>query len=253
MPWNPAKVEQRIGRVDRIGQTADVVKVVNVWYPDTYEARMYRVLFERQHIWWIIVGPASGIISQRLVEAFAEGLGGESLQRRIVETVEQVEQSKDEAIRLSRIFPEDIPLKPTFVEVEVTHVLERFLNLACEALGMRLVRRRVGDEERLFVEPLERLPEGVRVFVEDGISLMPGRPNALVPGHPFVQWVASEVELFADMPRKVPFSVYGVGTEDGLLDVYVMEPGGRPVRVEDAGRVVELFRYVLALAEREVG
>ena len=253
MPWNPAKVEQRIGRVDRIGQTADVVKVVNVWYPDTYEARMYRVLFERQHIWWIIVGPASGIISQRLVEAFAEGLGGESLQRRIVETVEQVEQSKDEAIRLSRIFPEDIPLKPTFVEVEVTHVLERFLSLACEALGMRLVRRRVGDEERLFVEPLERLPEGVRVFVEDGISLMPGRPNALVPGHPFVQWVASEVELFADMPKKVPFSVYGVGTEDGLLDVYVMEPGGRPVRVEDAGRVVELFRYVLALAEREVG
>ena len=32
-----------------------------------------------------------------------------------------------------------------------------------------------------------------------------------------------------------------------------MEPGGRPVRVEDARRVVELFRYVLALAEREVG
>jgi len=129
MPWNPAKVEQRIGRVDRIGQTAHVVRVVNVWYPDTYEARMYRVLFERQHIWWIIVGPASGIISQRLVEAFTEGVSGENLQKRVVETVEQVERSKDEAVRLSRIFPEDIPLKPTFVEVEVTHVLKRFLSL----------------------------------------------------------------------------------------------------------------------------
>jgi SNF2 family DNA or RNA helicase len=51
MPWNPARVEQRIGRVDRIGQTMDVVKVVNVWHPETYEARMYRVLVERQHIW----------------------------------------------------------------------------------------------------------------------------------------------------------------------------------------------------------
>ena len=79
MPWNPARVEQRIGRVDRIGQTASVVKVVNVWYPDTYEARMYRVLFERQHIWWIIVGPASGIIAQRLAEAFEGNLGGHSL------------------------------------------------------------------------------------------------------------------------------------------------------------------------------
>lgn len=249
MPWNPAKVEQRIGRVDRIGQTADVVRVVNVWYPDTYEAKMYRVLFERQHIWWIIVGPASGIIAQRLVEAFETGASGASLQRRIQETVEQVEGSKDKAIRLNRIFPEDIPLKPTFVEAEVSQVLEQFVSLGCEALGMQLVRR----DDLLFVEPLERLPKGVRVFVEDGLCLKPGRPNALVPGHPFVQWLASEVELFADMPRKVPLSVYGVGTEDGLLDLYVMEPGGRPVRVADAKRVVVLFRQVLALAQKMSG
>ncbi|MBT0160124.1 DEAD/DEAH box helicase family protein [Candidatus Bathyarchaeota archaeon A05DMB-2] len=245
MPWNPARVEQRIGRVDRIGQSADVVKVVNVWYPDSYEARMYRVLFERQHIWWIIVGPASGIIAQRLVEAFEGGLSGASLQRRIVEVVEQVEQSKDEAVKLTRIFPDDIPLEPTFVEVEVPKVLERFVSLGCEALGMRLVRR----DDLLFVEPLERLPEGVRAFVEDGLSLMPGKPDALVPGHPFVQWLASELELFADLPEKVPFSVYGVGGEDGLLDVYVMEPDGRPVVVRDAGRVVELFRRLVDLAE----
>ena len=244
MPWNPARVEQRIGRVDRIGQTADVVKVVNVWYPDTYEARMYRVLFERQHIWWIIVGPASGIIAQRLVEAFEGGLSGARLQNRIVEVVEQVEQSKDDAIKLTRIFPEDIPLHPDPVEEKVPCVLEKFVGLSCEALGMRLVRR----DDLLFVEPLEKLPEGVRVFVEDGISLMPGRPDALVPGHPFVQWLASEVELFADSPEKVPFSVYGVGGEDGLLDVYAMEPEGRPVIVKDAGKIVELFGQLVDLA-----
>ncbi len=140
-------------------------------------------------------------------------------------------------------------MEPTFVEVEVGRVLERFVGLACEALGMRLVRR----DDLLFVEPLERLPEGVRGFVEDGLCLRPGRPNALVPGHPFVQWLSSEVELFADLPGEMPFSVYGVGTEDGLLDVYVMEPGGRPVRVADAKQVVELFRQVLALAEKEIG
>ncbi|MEM3704382.1 MAG: helicase-related protein [Candidatus Bathyarchaeia archaeon] len=245
MPWNPAKVEQRIGRVDRIGQMADVVRVVNVWYPDTYEARMYRVLFERHHIWWVIVGPASGIIAQRLVEAFEGGLRGAELQRRIMEVVEQVERSKDEAVKLARIFPEDVPLKPTFVEVEVSRVLERFVSLGCEALGMRLVRR--GD--LLFVEPLERLPEAVRGFVENGLSLLPGRPDALVPGHPFVQWLASELELYADMPEKVPFSVYGVGGEDGLLDVYVVEPDGRPERLDDAGRVVELFGRLVGLAE----
>ena len=245
MPWNPARVEQRIGRVDRIGQSAKVVKVVNVWYPDTYEARMYRVLFERQHIWWIIIGPASGIIAQRLVEAFGVGASGERLQQQIQETVELVERSKDDAIRLWRIFPEDIPLEPTFVEVEVGRVLKQFVSLACESLGMKLV----GKGELLFVEPLGRLPEGVRRFVKDGISLMPGKPNALVPGHPFVQWLASQVELFADLPEKVPFSVYGVGTEDGLLDVYVMKAEGRPRKVVDAREVVEIFEGLVGLAE----
>jgi len=245
MPWNPARVEQRIGRVDRIGQTTDVVKVVNVWYPETYEAKMYKVLFEREKIWWIIAGPASGIIAQRLVEAFEAGASGESLRRRIQETVEQVEQSKDDAIRLSRIFPEDVPLMPTFVEVEIGRVLERFVSLACRSLGMNVVRR----DGLLFVEPLERLPEGVKRLVEDGISLEPGRPNVLVPGHPFVQWLASQVELYADMPEKLPFSLYGVGTEDGLLDVYVMERDGRPVRVTDSQKVVDYFREILDLAE----
>ncbi|MEM3463783.1 MAG: hypothetical protein QXL91_02875, partial [Candidatus Bathyarchaeia archaeon] len=89
----------------------------------------------------------------------------------------------------------------------------------------------------------------VRGFVENGLSLLPGRPDALVPGHPFVQWLASELELYADMPEKVPFSVYGVGGEDGLLDVYVVEPDGRPERLDDAGRVVELFGRLVGLAE----
>jgi hypothetical protein len=62
--------------------------------------------------------------------------------------------------------------------------------------------------------------------------------------------LASEVELFADSPEKVPFSVYGVGGEDGLLDVYVMEPEGRPVIVKDAGRVVELFGQLVDLARK---
>ncbi|MEM3380924.1 MAG: helicase-related protein, partial [Candidatus Bathyarchaeia archaeon] len=244
MPWNPAKVEQRIGRTDRIGQTADVVRVVNVWYPDTYEAKMYQVLFKRHHIWWIIVGPASGIIAQRLAEAFENGLRGAELQKRIIDIVEQVERYKDDAVRLTRIFPEDIPLKPTLIEVEVTKVLERFVRLGCEALGLNLIHK----DDNLFVEPSKSLPEEVKVFVENGLSLLPGRPNALVPGHPFIQWLTYELELLTDMPEKIPFSVYGVGGMDGLLDVYVLEPNNRPVRVDDAGHIIELFERLLDLS-----
>lgn len=43
LPWNPMKIEQRIGRVDRIGQTRDVL-VFNYVLADTVEKRVREVL-----------------------------------------------------------------------------------------------------------------------------------------------------------------------------------------------------------------
>ena len=46
LPWNPMKIEQRIGRADRIGQTADV-QVYNFILADTVENRVRMVLEEK--------------------------------------------------------------------------------------------------------------------------------------------------------------------------------------------------------------
>ncbi len=43
LPWNPMKLEQRIGRLDRIGQTHDVL-VLNLLIADTVEKRVREVL-----------------------------------------------------------------------------------------------------------------------------------------------------------------------------------------------------------------
>lgn len=48
VPWNPARVMQRIGRIDRLGQLSPSVMVYNLVYFDTIEERMYRVLDGRQ-------------------------------------------------------------------------------------------------------------------------------------------------------------------------------------------------------------
>ena len=48
VPWNPARVLQRIGRIDRLGQMSPIVKIYNLVYFDTIEQRMYRVLDNRQ-------------------------------------------------------------------------------------------------------------------------------------------------------------------------------------------------------------
>jgi len=49
LPWNPMKIEQRIGRVDRIGQERDV-RVYNFMLSDTVEFRVRQVLEEKLRI-----------------------------------------------------------------------------------------------------------------------------------------------------------------------------------------------------------
>ena len=47
IPWNPMRLEQRIGRVDRIGQEHDEIAVVNLFYKGTVEYDAYRAVRER--------------------------------------------------------------------------------------------------------------------------------------------------------------------------------------------------------------
>lgn len=47
LPWNPMKVEQRIGRLDRLGQKAERISVVSLIARETIEERIYDRLYRR--------------------------------------------------------------------------------------------------------------------------------------------------------------------------------------------------------------
>jgi len=62
MPWNPMRVEQRIGRLDRIGQKHPTVLVFNYFYRDTVEAEIYRRLGDRIRWFEEVVGTLQPIL-----------------------------------------------------------------------------------------------------------------------------------------------------------------------------------------------
>jgi len=55
LPWNPLRIEQRIGRVHRLGQDREV-HVVNVWAEDTVEANLMELLDRKIHMFELVVG-----------------------------------------------------------------------------------------------------------------------------------------------------------------------------------------------------
>ncbi|MEG4913288.1 SNF2-related protein [Microcoleus sp. B7-D4] len=63
MPWNPMRVEQRIGRLDRIGQIYDTVRIHNFYYDGTVEAKVYKKLRDRIDAFQTVVGNLQPILA----------------------------------------------------------------------------------------------------------------------------------------------------------------------------------------------
>ena len=61
LPWNPMRIEQRIGRIHRIGQTREVF-VFNLCAANTLEARVLSVLDDKIRMFELVVGEVGGIL-----------------------------------------------------------------------------------------------------------------------------------------------------------------------------------------------
>lgn len=61
LPWNPMRVEQRIGRIDRIGQS-EIVQIFNMWVTGTIEERILDVLERRINVFEDTVGGLDPIL-----------------------------------------------------------------------------------------------------------------------------------------------------------------------------------------------
>jgi len=64
LPWNPMRIEQRIGRIDRRGQQSDVVNIYNMITSDTIDAEIYHRCLLRIGIFEDSVGECSEILGE---------------------------------------------------------------------------------------------------------------------------------------------------------------------------------------------
>jgi len=62
LPWNPMRIEQRIGRIDRYGQKSETVAIVNLITPGTVDADIYQRCLSRIGVFHQAIGGSEEIL-----------------------------------------------------------------------------------------------------------------------------------------------------------------------------------------------
>jgi len=111
LPWNPMVVEQRIGRIHRIGQTREA-HVINFAAQGTVEAQVLRLLDQKIKLFELVVGELDVILGDfggaealevRLADAWL-GADSEAEFARKIETIgEEIAQSREAGINQERL------------------------------------------------------------------------------------------------------------------------------------------------------
>ncbi|MCP3686172.1 MAG: DEAD/DEAH box helicase family protein [bacterium] len=94
LPWNPMRVEQRIGRIDRIGQKAEKILIWNLFYQDTIDDRIYGRLFDRLQIFKHALGDMEAVlgieINKLTQDLFLHQLSRKEEEERIAQTEQAI-------------------------------------------------------------------------------------------------------------------------------------------------------------------
>lgn len=106
LPWNPMKVEQRIGRLDRLGQRADKISIVNLAVAGTIEERILERLYTRIGIFERSLGDLEAILGSQIQNLALDLLRGELSPEQQSDRITQTERAIEER-RRSEIQLED--------------------------------------------------------------------------------------------------------------------------------------------------
>ena len=221
LPWNPNRLEQRFGRIHRIGQT-EVCHLWNLCASNTREGEVYRRLLEK-------LEEARAALGGKVFDVLGELFEGQALRDLLVdairygdapETKSRLFQKVDDAVDVAaieqlvaerKLTSEGMdPNAVTAIREEMEraqarrlqpHFIGAFFREAFQTLGGRIVEREKGRFEILRVPPTLKnrdrligrgdpvLDRYARVAFDK--ALVQGKPQAelLAPGHPLLDAV----------------------------------------------------------------
>lgn len=110
LPWNPMVIEQRIGRIHRIGQERETY-IINLAASGTVEQRVLELLDQKIRLFELVVGELDVILGEfggakslekRLVEAWIDADSDETFEKRLDQIGGEIEKSRAAGLEQER-------------------------------------------------------------------------------------------------------------------------------------------------------
>lgn len=245
LPWNPQRIEQRIGRCHRYGQKSDVVVVNFLNKANAADLRVYQLLDEKFKLFDGVFGASDEVLGaiesgvdfeKRIVQIYQTCRTPEQIEFNFNALQKELEEQIDEKMQQTRQkllenFDEEVHEKLKISDRESSDYLTKFDNWLWQ-----LTKFYLRDFAQFEADDNGRPARGFVLtrnpFPEETIHPGPYRSGKNVEdanlyrvGHPLAQRIIQECRTLAPAPSEIVFKYTGAGKNISILESLVGKSG----------------------------
>lgn len=267
LPWNPQRVEQRIGRCHRYGQKYDVVVVNFINKANHADQRVYELLDQKFNLFKGVFGVSDEVLGtigngidfeKRILAIYRQCRSREEIDQAFDALQEEFKDNIQASLTQTRTslfenFDEEVVEKLRLRENAESDRLSTYTKLLWEltkeVLGKRIKQKR-GGEYRFLLEntPIKNAPCGIYSLSKDvedayryGIS------------HPLAQWVLATAKNGETPNATIVFDYTGSKKNNAMLRSQIEHEGYLKMRVVRFSSLREEEEHIILLATDDEG
>ncbi|HWR20372.1 MAG TPA: SNF2-related protein [Verrucomicrobiae bacterium] len=266
LPWNPQRIEQRIGRCHRYGQQHDVVVVNFLNQNNEADQRVFQLLSEKFKLFEGLFGASDEVLGaiesgvdfeKRIAGIYQRCRTSEEINASFDQLQQELSTQIDEAMTrvrqlLLEHFDDEVREKLRVSDESSRQYLNRY-----ERMLMQLTRRELGDHAEFVTDSSFRLKScPLQVDIPLGLYELPrrsGEAHLYRLRHPLAQRILEQAKSRLLAPAEIAFDLSQYDGKVSTLEPFRGESGALTLTLLTIESLDQAEDYLLLAAATEAG